>query len=193
VDEDVETSTKFDKQLVEQTQYVDEDVETDTEFERDQVEQAGEFCEDAQGGNDEDVVVVGVTGSNETHTASTKEMGPTIAASECILLSDDEDIDHQHFSDDDDDADGVPKTIELKPVIAPSSMVVKVEKDWWKKDQEARRRGLSDRRNERRRRGCSLRHLRPTSLQMIEFLHCLTKPKQSTMSLRIRWQCSWMP
>lgn len=67
--------------------------------------------------------------TGETHTSRVVE------TETMIMLSDDDDINHLHSSDDDDDADCIPTQVELKPVIAPSGVVVKVEKDRWKKDQ----------------------------------------------------------
>ena len=61
---------------------------------------------------------------------STKEEG-------LIVISDDEDIDHPHSSDDDEeDHDGVPKVKEMKPLVLPSGSVIKVEKDYWKLEEE---------------------------------------------------------
>jgi len=48
-----------------------------------------------------------------------------------INISDNEEIDHCHKSNDDkEDDDGVSIVVEMKPVIAPLGGVVKVEKDW---------------------------------------------------------------
>ena len=54
-----------------------------------------------------------------------------------ILLSDDEDIDRLHSSDDDkEDDNDIPKVNEMKPIRLPSGAIVKVEKDYWAKDEE---------------------------------------------------------
>ena len=63
---------------------------------------------------------------------STKEKG-------LIVISDDEDIDYPHsFDDDEEDHDGVPKVKEMKPLVLPSRSVIKVEKDYWKDEEEKR-------------------------------------------------------
>jgi len=52
-----------------------------------------------------------------------------------ILFRDDGDIDHLHKSDNDEDKeDGAHRVVEMKLIIAPSSAIVKVEKDWWSID-----------------------------------------------------------
>ena len=54
-----------------------------------------------------------------------------------ILLSDDEDIDHPHSLDnDEEDDDNISKVKEMKPLRLPSGAVIKVEKDYWAKDEE---------------------------------------------------------
>ena len=61
-----------------------------------------------------------------------------------INLSDDDEFDHRRESDDDSkDLDGPPKVIEMKPVIAPSGVVVKVEKGWWAEDEERRKKRIA--------------------------------------------------
>jgi len=56
-----------------------------------------------------------------------------------IVLTDNEPHDHSHESNEDKkDEDNIPKIVEMKPVIASSKAVVKVEKDWWVRDQEKR-------------------------------------------------------
>jgi len=48
-----------------------------------------------------------------------------------INISDDEDVDHPHTFDDDKEQDGNSRVMEMKLVIAPSTIIVKVEKDSW--------------------------------------------------------------
>ena len=60
-----------------------------------------------------------------------------------INLSIDDKLDHpQEFDDDSEDLDAPPKVKEMKPVIAPSGVVVKVEKGWWAEDEERRRKRI---------------------------------------------------
>ena len=55
------------------------------------------------------------------------------------LSNDDDELDHPRSSDDDsEDSDAPPRVREMKPVIAPSGVVVKVEKDWWALEEEKR-------------------------------------------------------
>ena len=61
-----------------------------------------------------------------------------------INLSDDDEFDHCRESDDDSkDSDGPSKVKEMKPVIAPSCVVVKVEKGWWAEDEERRKKRIT--------------------------------------------------
>ena len=53
-----------------------------------------------------------------------------------IEISDDEEHDKPRESHDDSEEEGIPKVKEMKPVIVPSGVVVKVEKDWWKDSEE---------------------------------------------------------
>ena len=63
-----------------------------------------------------------------------------------VLLSDDEDIDRLHSSDDDEeDNDGIPKVKEMKPINLPSGVVIKVEKDYWAKDEERQQKRIAPR------------------------------------------------
>ena len=61
-----------------------------------------------------------------------------------VLLSDDEDIDCPHSSDDDnEDDEGIPKVKEMKPIRLSSGAVVKVEKDFWAKEEERRQKRIA--------------------------------------------------
>ena len=61
-----------------------------------------------------------------------------------VLLSDDEDIDRPHSSDDDDEDDeGIPKVKEMKPIRLSSGAIVKVEKDFWAKEEERRQKRIT--------------------------------------------------
>ena len=80
----------------------------------------------------DDVVFESSHPAEEAVFPSTKEEG-------LIIISDDEDIDHLHSSDDDEeDHDGVRKVKEMKPLVLPSESVIKVEKDYWKLEEEKR-------------------------------------------------------
>ena len=80
----------------------------------------------------DDVVLESSQPVEEVVFPSTQEEG-------LIVISDDEDIDHPHSSnDDEDDYDGVPKVKEMKPLVLPSRSVIKVEKDYWKLEEEKR-------------------------------------------------------
>ena len=59
---------------------------------------------------------------------------------EIIDLGDnDDELDHPRSSDDDlEDSDAPPRVREMKPVIAPSGVIVKVEKEWWALEKEKR-------------------------------------------------------
>ena len=58
---------------------------------------------------------------------------------EIINFGNDDELDHPRSSDDDSEDLDVPSRVrEMKPVIAPSGVVVKVEKDWWALDEEKR-------------------------------------------------------
>ena len=61
-----------------------------------------------------------------------------------VLLSDDEDIDRPHSSnDDDEDNEGIPKVKEMKPIRLSSGAVVKVEKDFSAKKEERRQKRIA--------------------------------------------------
>ena len=61
-----------------------------------------------------------------------------------VLLSDDEDIDRPHSLDDDEEDDeGIPKVKEMKPIHLLSGAIVKVEKDYWSKDEERRQKRIA--------------------------------------------------
>ena len=80
----------------------------------------------------DDVVLESSHPVEEAVFPSTKEEG-------LIVISDDEDIDHPHsFDDDEEDHDGVPKVKEMKHLLLPSGSVIKVEKDYWKLEEEKR-------------------------------------------------------
>lgn len=55
------------------------------------------------------------------------------------LGSDDDEADHPRDSDDDDDDhDGPPKVKEMKPLVLPSGGIVKVERGYWKEEEDKR-------------------------------------------------------
>jgi len=119
---------------------MDDGMETDTEFEREMKEGVNLLRQGTQdeGGGDEPMPDVG--GGDDLEVMETPQVNPPVVPSDVIDLSDDEEIDHPHASDDDaDEEDGVHRVVEMKPVIAPSGAIVKVEKDWWAMDAEKRR------------------------------------------------------
>lgn len=149
-EDEMETDSEFDRQRVERTQPAEEEEETDTEFENQRAERRRKVVQEARGQDIDDVVFPDVIASDdncepeEAHNSPDVVTLPMAAGSTTpIMLSDDEEIDHPHSSDNDDEADGPPTQVELKPVIAPSGVVVKVEKDWWRIDKEARERRIA--------------------------------------------------
>ena len=85
----------------------------------------------------------------QTPVAEDVEMADPVGAQDVIineeekeiidLGDDDDEVDHPQSSDDDsEDSDAPPRVMEMKPVIAPSGVVVKVEKDWWVLEEEKR-------------------------------------------------------
>ena len=87
----------------------------------------------------DDMVLESSHPAEEVVFPSTKEEG-------LIVISDDEDIDHLHSSDDDEeDHNGVPKVKEMKPLVLPSGSVINVEKDYWKLEEEKRLKRIAQR------------------------------------------------
>ena len=108
-------------------------MEMDTEFEElqamrpRQIERKTQVQEDAK-----------MTDTTEGQDVVMKDIETVI-----INLSDDDEFDHpREYDDDSEDSDTPPKVKEMKPVIAPSGVVVKVEKGWWAEDEERRRKRI---------------------------------------------------
>jgi hypothetical protein len=126
-------------QTVPRPQDLGEDIETDDEWDQLQLEasrRAGQRSA-AHEFHGPSVPVVGEADILLVQETQPKPSGPQ-EGDILIIVSDDEPIDHPHSSDDDEDADGPPKIQEMKPVVAPNGVIVKVEKDWWAMDKEKR-------------------------------------------------------
>ena len=159
-EEDIETDSKFEKQREREMEQVDEEDELEDPGVREESDRRGE--EDDTDRRRADVAKAQVPRDNEekldrrcdddvslqeacqpNDLIIEKSLNPPVGAflqivEEClVLLSEDEDIDRPHSSDDDkEDDEGIPKVKEMKPIRLPSSAVVKVEKDYWAKDEE---------------------------------------------------------
>ena len=112
----------------------DDGIETDMEFEDVQAMREGQMHRETEVEEDAEM-----TEAMEGEDVVMKDIETMF-----INLSDDDEFDHRRESDDDsEDLDSLPKVIEMKPVIAPSGVVVKVEKGWWAEDEERRKKRIA--------------------------------------------------
>ena len=112
----------------------DDGIETDTEFEDVQAMREGQMHRETEVEEDAEM-----TEAMEGEDVVMKDIETVF-----INLSDDDEFDHHQESDDDsEDLDGPSKVIEMKPVIAPSGVIVKVEKGWWAEDEERRKKRIA--------------------------------------------------
>ena len=112
----------------------DDGMETDTEFEELQAMRARQIERETQVQEDAEMM-----DATEGQDVVMKDIETVI-----INLSDDNEFDHcWEFDDNSEDSDSPPKVKEMKPVIAPSGVVVKVEKGWWAEDEERRKKRIA--------------------------------------------------
>jgi hypothetical protein len=125
----------------------EEDYETDSEFDRQRAEEIEQALTDQEARDAEDSIMNEVFGSDdvvwEKSQPAPVSQFPKSAEEGLLVLSDDDDVDHPHSSDDDsEDDEGIPKVKEMKPLVLPTGAVVKIEKDFWQKDEEKRQRRI---------------------------------------------------
>ena len=112
----------------------DDDMETNIEFERQQARRPRR--KERETLVQEDAKMTDVMGRQDVIMKDKEKV--------IINLSDDDKLDHPRECDDDlEDLDAPLKVKEMKPVIARSGVVVKVEKDWWAEDEEKRRKRIA--------------------------------------------------
>ena len=126
-DEDIETDQSSRINSSTNPIKLQEDVENDADIQQQVMEQPAEQQVDPPG-EDDDLTI--------TKTV----MDPKPDPKEIVALSDDDEMDHRHSSDDDDNADL--HQVEMKIVVGPKGQKIKVEKDWWKADLEAKERRI---------------------------------------------------
>jgi hypothetical protein len=105
-------------------------MEIDKEFERERQEQSTQLSRVVRCQAIEDVIMNNVFGSNDVvvHEESQPSQENNFPTSEeaRLVINDDDDIDHPHSFDEDNKEDGIPLVTEMKPIIPPSGIVVKV-------------------------------------------------------------------
>lgn len=105
----------------------------DSEVDEDElmiIEQRDQVMEDEQAGAEE------LDRDDVQITQEVNERTPK--PSEVVLLSDEDEFDHPHSSDEDDEEPTDPFAAEFKVLTTASGSRVKVEKDYWRKEEEKR-------------------------------------------------------
>ena len=124
-----------------------EEVEIDTEWENQQRNQPEpENVEEEEGFQETHCSPPGASRCESHPDVEIVSSAPSQPLVPIVELSSDDEMEKPHESDDDDEEESVPFVqTETKPLKLPSGVVIKVEKDHWRLDEERRARWISQR------------------------------------------------